>query len=177
MTLIPYELYVLVDMVALLAVAAWECAKGWNAVRISRLWTLANRTGESIATTRLSREELQDPGELSLHDAGRLMELRTRFGTERVGRRHRQNVPQPPVEPQPRREVLPILPQLPQGPSSSTASMAAAATSSMGEELPERHRQRPQAFLRLWPHPQPQCFGPWSVLAKLGCRRKSQFST
>ena len=58
---IPYELYMLVVIVALLAVVVWECAKGWSSVRISRLRALANRTEVPTTTTmRLSRMELRE---------------------------------------------------------------------------------------------------------------------
>ena len=155
---IPYELYMLVVIVALLAVMAWECAKGWSSVRISRLRTLANRAERPMTdTTRLSRVELrelqgllgQDPGELTLQQAGRLLELRTRFGMEAGSRRRQHGAlhPSPELQDvgrglrQPERGALPELPQPLLWPG-ETPESTAAATSSSARDEPLGHQLR-----------------------------------
>ena len=91
----PREFYALVLVIAIIAIGLWEMGRSRYTARLARLQLLRDQAGAELGGRRLSRDELDefqqllriDPGSLSMNQAERLLELRTRFGAGRTPRR------------------------------------------------------------------------------------------
>ena len=104
------DFYLVVLVIALVAIMLWELAMSGSSTRMARLQVLRERAPQVEATGRLSREELgemqvllaMEPGDLSRDEAERLLSLRTRFGGGRAQQRRRTSSSIPPQQQLPR---------------------------------------------------------------------------
>ena len=91
----PWEIYLLVLVVAVVTIGMWEFGRSRYTARLARLQLLRDQAAAGQERRDLSRAELDElqhllglePGDLSLRQAERLLELRTRFGARRANRR------------------------------------------------------------------------------------------